>query len=166
MFFRTTADISLNRFQQKDILTPELIINLCRIIFPNHQKILCGDYITRLVNLRKVNFVRSYQEKFWILLLISVSVHRLSENILHLNFPVKTKNSFFIPPGFAHGFSVLSEEAIFSYKCSAYYSKENERCIIYNDENLNIDWQVDKPTVSQKDLLGKKFKEIEKDFIY
>ena len=78
----------------------------------------------------------------------------------------ENKEQFFIPPGFAHGFSVLSQEALFSYKCTAYYNKESERCIIYNDEKLNIDWKVEKPIVSPKDLLGKKFNEIDKDFIY
>ncbi len=69
-----------------------------------------------------------------------------------------------IPPGFAHGFSVLSDEAVFHYKCTEYYSKEHERAILYNDPDLNIDWQVDNPIVSEKDLSAKKFKEIGKDF--
>ncbi|OGU74398.1 MAG: dTDP-4-dehydrorhamnose 3,5-epimerase [Ignavibacteria bacterium RBG_16_34_14] len=69
-----------------------------------------------------------------------------------------------IPPGFAHGFSVLSDEAIFMYKCTAYYSKENERAILYNDPELNIDWKVEEPVVSEKDLDAKLFKEIKKDF--
>src|SRR4030067_1261761 len=60
-----------------------------------------------------------------------------------------------IPPGFAHGFSVLSDEAIFMYKCTAYYSKENERAILYNDPELNIDWKVEEPVVSEKDLDAK-----------
>jgi len=71
-----------------------------------------------------------------------------------------------IPPGLAHGFSVLSDEAVFSYKCTNYYSKEHERSILYNDPDLNIDWQVENPVVSAKDLKAKKFKEIYKDFIY
>ena len=71
-----------------------------------------------------------------------------------------------IPPGFAHGFSVLSVEAIFSYKCTAIYSKKDERSILYNDKDLNINWKVDNPKVSEKDLIAKKFKEIEKDFIF
>lgn len=72
----------------------------------------------------------------------------------------------YIPPGFAHGFSVLSDEAIFQYKCTNYYNKESERSIIYNDPDLNIDWKVDKPIVSEKDLTAKKFNQIEKDFIF
>ncbi|MCZ7615647.1 MAG: dTDP-4-dehydrorhamnose 3,5-epimerase [Ignavibacteriaceae bacterium] len=71
-----------------------------------------------------------------------------------------------IPQGFAHGFSVLSEEAIFSYKCTNYYSKPDERTIIFNDQDLNIDWKVEQPIVSEKDLRAKNFKAIEKDFIY
>ena len=73
---------------------------------------------------------------------------------------------FWMPPGFAHGFSVLSDEAIFHYKCTEYYSKENERSILYNDSDLKIDWKVEKPIVSEKDRLAKLFKDIEKDFIY
>ena len=72
----------------------------------------------------------------------------------------------FIPEGFAHGFAVLSNSALFHYKCSSYYSKEDERSIYYADKDLNIDWQVEEPIVSKKDLDGKKFLEIEKDFIY
>lgn len=71
-----------------------------------------------------------------------------------------------IPPGFAHGFSVLSDYAIFHYKCTNYYNKESERAILYNDKDLNIDWNIDSPIVSEKDLAAKLFKDIEKDFIY
>ncbi len=76
------------------------------------------------------------------------------------------KMQIWIPPGLAHGFSVLSDEAIFSYKCTNYYSKDHERSILYNDTDLNIDWQVENPLVSEKDLKAKKFNEIDKDFIY
>jgi dTDP-4-dehydrorhamnose 3,5-epimerase len=75
-------------------------------------------------------------------------------------------SQFWMPPGFAHGFSVLSDEAIFAYKCTSVYSKENERAIIYNDPDLNIDWKVNDSIVSGKDLNAKFFKNIEKDFIY
>jgi dTDP-4-dehydrorhamnose 3,5-epimerase len=71
-----------------------------------------------------------------------------------------------IPSGFAHGFSVLSDEAIFSYKCTSLYNKDSERSIIYNDRELKIDWKVEEPIVSAKDLSAKSFKEIEKDFLY
>lgn len=76
----------------------------------------------------------------------------------------ENKKQLWIPPGFAHGFSVLSENAIFSYKCTNYYSKENERCIIYNDKSLNVNWGIENPIISQKDLKGIVFSVIEKDF--
>ncbi len=78
----------------------------------------------------------------------------------------ESKNQIWLPPGFAHGFSVLSDEAIFCYKCTGFYSKKDERSIIYNDPDLAIDWKVEKLIVSEKDILAKRFKEIEKDFIY
>jgi len=65
-----------------------------------------------------------------------------------------------IPPGFAHGFSVLSEAAIFHYKCTNFYSKEHERTILYNDPALGINWKVKKPNVSEKDLKGQKLTEM------
>ncbi len=63
---------------------------------------------------------------------------------------------FLIPRGFAHGFSVLSETAVFSYKCDNLYNKESEGGIMYNDPQLNIDWQipVDKAIISDKDKVN------------
>ena len=60
-----------------------------------------------------------------------------------------------IPRSFAHGFSVLSENALFQYKCDNFYNKESERGIIYSDSTLSIDWQVevDKISLSEKDKL-------------
>jgi dTDP-4-dehydrorhamnose 3,5-epimerase len=81
-----------------------------------------------------------------------------------LNSDLKTQ--LWIPKGFAHGFSVLSNEAVFSYKCTNYYSKVHERAILFDDPDLNIDWKVDNPIVSEKDLSAAKFKDIEKDFFY
>jgi dTDP-4-dehydrorhamnose 3,5-epimerase len=85
-------------------------------------------------------------------------------------FPVELSDEnhvqFYIPVGFAHGFSVLSEEVIFHYKCSKYYSKPDERAIIFNDPDLNIDWKTTNPIVSEKDKLAKSFRDIEKDFVY
>jgi dTDP-4-dehydrorhamnose 3,5-epimerase len=75
-------------------------------------------------------------------------------------------NQFWLPPGFAHGFSVLSDEAIFHYKVTKFYSKKNERSIIYNDKDLGINWMTDNPVVSEKDLQAIKFSEIGNDFIY
>ena len=76
------------------------------------------------------------------------------------------KLQFLLPKGFAHGFSVLSETAIFSYKCDDYYNQLAERGIMYNDPFLNIDWKipVDQISVSQKDSLHPSFQEAEMNF--
>ena len=78
----------------------------------------------------------------------------------------ENKIQFWLPPGFAHGFSVLSETALFHYKCTNYYSKKDERCIIYNDDELKINWMVKNPIISNKDKIGSRFKDIKKEFIY
>ena len=64
------------------------------------------------------------------------------------------KKQLFIPRGFAHGFIVLSSEAVFSYKVDNVYNKEYERGIVFNDNKLNIDWKIPKKSiiVSQKDI--------------
>lgn len=54
----------------------------------------------------------------------------------------ENKRQFYVPEGFAHGFAVLSEEAIFAYKCTAFYDPTDEGGILWNDPQLNIDWQI------------------------
>jgi dTDP-4-dehydrorhamnose 3,5-epimerase len=67
----------------------------------------------------------------------------------------ENKKQLFIPRGFGHGFSVLSETVEFFYKCDNYYNKDSEGGIIYNDPTLNIDWKVgqEQIKVSDKDLI-------------
>tara|TARA_R110002049_G_scaffold51245_4_gene145074 strand:- start:13704 stop:14249 length:546 start_codon:yes stop_codon:yes gene_type:complete len=71
------------------------------------------------------------------------------------------KKQLFIPCGFAHGFVVLSDTVIFSYKCDNYYNRESEAGIIYSDKDLNIDWKLDEKefVISEKDLQLPTFKE-------
>ncbi|MDR0371328.1 MAG: dTDP-4-dehydrorhamnose 3,5-epimerase, partial [Prevotellaceae bacterium] len=73
---------------------------------------------------------------------------------------------FLIPQGFAHGFAVLSETALFSYKCDNYYQPSAERGIAYNDPTLNIDWKIDsdKAVVSEKDMKHPLFQNAEHNF--
>ena len=66
----------------------------------------------------------------------------------------------YIPPGFAHGYCVLSETALFSYKCTDYYRPADEGGIIYNDPDIGISWPVDKPLVSKKDAVYTRLKDI------
>jgi dTDP-4-dehydrorhamnose 3,5-epimerase len=78
----------------------------------------------------------------------------------------ENKRQFLIPKGFAHGFSVLSETAIFQYKCDEYYHPEAEAGIIYNDPSLNIDWKIktENIKISPKDLLLPKLEEANMNF--
>lgn len=80
----------------------------------------------------------------------------------------ENKKQLLIPPGFAHGFSVLSETATVLYKCDALYNKESEGGIIYNDAELAINWQipVEKAVVSDKDLILPTLKESKNNFQY
>ena len=73
---------------------------------------------------------------------------------------------FLIPQGFAHGFSVLTETAVFSYKCDDFYSPTLERGIMFNDPFLDIDWKIpaDKAIISDKDLKHRLFKDADKNF--
>ena len=75
---------------------------------------------------------------------------------------------FFIPRGFAHGFAVLTEEAIFQYKCDNFYCKESEGAIAWNDPQLAIDWKIpaDRVLLSEKDRLNKNINEAEYLFDY
>jgi len=74
----------------------------------------------------------------------------------------ENKKQLFVPRGFAHGFVVLSEKAIFSYKCDNFYNKESERGIIFSDPTLNIDWKLPKNQliISEKDINLPKFEDI------
>lgn len=80
-----------------------------------------------------------------------------------VNLSAENKKILWIPEGFAHGFVVLSESAEFLYKTTEYWAPEHERCIIWNDPDLAIDWQLGgaTPLLSAKDQIGKSFREAE-----
>lgn len=63
----------------------------------------------------------------------------------------ENKTQFWVPPGFAHGFLVLSETADFEYKCTDYYDPSDEGSLLWNDPDLNIPWPIDNPKLSEKD---------------
>lgn len=71
----------------------------------------------------------------------------------------ETKNMLFVPEGFAHGFSAL-EESIFVYKCSKEYNSAYETGIVWNDPDLNIDWKITNPILSDKDRQLPTFREL------
>ena len=73
---------------------------------------------------------------------------------------------FFVPRGFAHGFAVLSDEAVFQYKCDNFYNKESEGSVAWNDEMLAIDWKIEKENIllSEKDKNSKSLADA--DFLF
>ena len=75
---------------------------------------------------------------------------------------------FFVPRGFAHGFAVLTDEAVFQYKCDNFYNKESEGAVAWNDPELAIDWRIpaDKVLLSEKDRLSKNINEADYLFDY
>ena len=78
------------------------------------------------------------------------------------------KRMFFIPRGFAHGFAVLSDTAVFQYKCDNFYNPQSEGGISIADKSLGIDWKIDpaKAILSEKDTRHPDFKDFESPFLY
>ncbi len=74
----------------------------------------------------------------------------------------KNQSQLWVPPGFAHGFLVLSEIADLEYKCTDYYDPSDEKSILWNDPDLNISWPIDNPTLSEKDKNAEKWVNIKK----
>ena len=85
---------------------------------------------------------------------------------MHFSVILSEENNkrIFIPKGFAHGFLSLEDNTVFNYKCSDYYNKESEGSLLWNDEDLKIDWQIDNPLVSKKDLQADLFKNFKTKF--
>jgi dTDP-4-dehydrorhamnose 3,5-epimerase len=75
-----------------------------------------------------------------------------------LELTARNKWMMYIPEGFAHGFATLEDETIFSYKCTNVYNKAAEDCLLWDDPDIGIEWPLDNPLLSEKDLQGKEFK--------
>ena len=76
----------------------------------------------------------------------------------------ENKMLLWIPLGFAHGFITLEDDTIFTYKCTGVYNAASEGSLLWNDADLNIDWRIDLPLVSDKDLLAESFENFESQF--
>ncbi len=86
---------------------------------------------------------------------VAVDIRRNSPTYgKHIKVTLSETNKliFWIPPGFAHGFLSLEEDTLFLYKCTRVYHKNSESGILWNDPVLKIDWGIDTPLVSSKDL--------------
>jgi dTDP-4-dehydrorhamnose 3,5-epimerase len=88
---------------------------------------------------------------------VAVDMRRSSETFRAwhgVNLSDKNKRQFFIPPGFAHGFVVLSDRALFHYKCTEYYSPGTEVTIRWDEPAIGIEWPCRSPIISKRDLNG------------
>jgi len=85
----------------------------------------------------------------------------------HIAVELSAENNkvLWIPEGFAHGFSALQNNAVFLYKCTRFYHKESEDCILYNSPELEINWKVDNPLLSEKDKTGISFNHFKTPFL-
>lgn len=99
-----------------------------------------GEILDVVVDLRKNSNTFGFFEKF-----------KLSS---------KNQKQLYIPENFAHGFLALSDYVILNYKCSNYYDPKDQETIIWNDSSLKIDWEINDPILSDKDKLGKFFKNL------
>jgi dTDP-4-dehydrorhamnose 3,5-epimerase len=100
---------------------------------------------------------------------VAVDIRRSSPTFgrwhgLHLS--AENKRQFFIPPGFAHGFAVLSETALFAYKCTEFYIPQHELAVAWNDPDIGIRWPLDHPQLSEKDARGPRLKDLPKDRLF
>lgn len=75
-------------------------------------------------------------------------------------------NQLWVPPGFAHGFVVTSEQALFAYKCTALYRPEAERVIRYDDPDLGIAWPEGSPAISPRDEKGVRLRDMPSDQLF
>lgn len=80
-----------------------------------------------------------------------------------ITLSAENKRQIYVPPGFAHGFCVLSERALFSYKCSDFYSAASEVGIKWDDPEIGIEWPIESPRLSGKDKENRRLHEIPAD---
>ena len=83
-----------------------------------------------------------------------------------MELSAENKHQMFIPKGFAHGFSALSDNALVYYKCSDYYYPDGERGLLWDDPELDIDWKVTDPIISEKDRYQPRLQEIRTEDLF
>lgn len=147
--FNTLADKEVNFVQDNQSMSGANIVRGLHFQNPPFAqgklvRVIKGEVLDVAVDIRKDS--PTYGEH--------VSV-RLSE---------ENKLMFWIPPGFAHGFSSLKEGTIFSYKCTNYYNKESEGSLAWDDTDLGINWEVENPIISEKDKNSVAFNELKSQF--
>ena len=83
-----------------------------------------------------------------------------------LTLSAENKRQFFVPAGFAHGFAVLSETAMFAYKCTEFYTPQNEMALLWNDPEVGVQWPLEAPQLSDKDARGVRLRDIPRERLF
>jgi len=83
-----------------------------------------------------------------------------------LTLSAENKRQFFVPAGFAHGFAVLSETAMFAYKCTEFYDPQNEMSLLWNDPEVGVQWPLEAPQLSERDARGVRLRDIPRDRLF
>jgi dTDP-4-dehydrorhamnose 3,5-epimerase len=145
--FKKTTGLDVNFVQDNHSKSTKGVLRGLHYQLPPHAqgklvRVIQGEVIDIAVDLRK-------------------SSSTFGQYVSHI-LSAENKKQMWIPEGFAHGFLTLSETSEFLYKVSNYFKPEFERCLIWNDKTLNINWKLDIPfQVSAKDLLGTYFLDAE-----
>ena len=141
--------------------------NICKTTFVQDNESKSGYGVIRGLHYQKPPFAQSKLVRVikGAVLDVAVDIRKGSPTFgQHVAVELTEENhrQFFIPRGFAHGFSVLSEEVIFQYKCDEFYHPEAEGAIAWNDAELGIDWRIplEKVLVSEKDSKHLRLKNI------
>jgi len=78
----------------------------------------------------------------------------------------ENKRQFYVPPGFAHGFCVTSDTALFAYKCTDIYKPQAEGSVAWDDPDVGIEWPVTEPLLSEKDKRAPRLKDVPRDRLF
>jgi dTDP-4-dehydrorhamnose 3,5-epimerase len=141
-YFRMTGDIFFESFSQK-----EFEEKVCNTVFVQDNESKSTYGVLRGLHFQKMPYAQSKLVRVvkGKVLDVAVDIRKGSPTFgkhVAVELSEENKLQFFVPRGFAHGFVVLSEEAIFQYKCDNYYVPQSEGGIMWNDPTLNIDWQI------------------------
>lgn len=147
--------------------------NVCRTTFVQDNQSMSSYGVVRGLHFQKPPFCQSKLVRCikGAVLDVAVDIRKGSPTFgkyVAVELTEDNHRQFFVPRGFAHGFAVLSEVAVFQYKCDNYYNKESEGAIAWNDEQIAVDWRLpsEKVILSEKDKLSKPLAEAEYLFDY
>ena len=154
MYFLMTEDISLNLFKKKNFSNSRINAD-----FVQDNESMSGKGVLRGLHFQRPPFAQGKLVRVvrGSVLDVAVDLRKNSKTYGKWESSVLSADNklmMWIPEGFAHGFLVLEDNTIFQYKCTNYYNKESESGIIWNDPDLKINWGIENPVVSEKDLQG------------